>query len=133
MAPTALGRKVTRERAAAQLDAALATSKDLGATYLEADVTRLLEAAALLPRKRPLQAQSAAHAASETRPVVTARELEVLRLIVAGRTNGQIAIALGISVKTASVHVSNILRKLGAANRVEAAVRASRSGLTGFG
>ncbi len=56
----------------------------------------------------------------------TSREIEVLRLLVAGESNGRIAIRLGISVKTASVHVSNILRKLDAGNRVEAAVRASR-------
>jgi DNA-binding NarL/FixJ family response regulator len=62
---------------------------------------------------------------------LTPRELEVLRLVVSGESNGQIAIRLGISVKTASVHVSNILHKLNASNRVEAAVRASRSGLIG--
>ena len=55
---------------------------------------------------------------------LTGRELEVLRLVAAGQSNREIAAALVISPKTASVHVSNILGKLGAATRTEAAVRA---------
>jgi DNA-binding NarL/FixJ family response regulator len=57
-------------------------------------------------------------------PGLTARELEVLRLVAAGQSNREIAAALVISPKTASVHVSNILAKLGAATRTEAAVKA---------
>ncbi len=57
---------------------------------------------------------------------LTDRELQVLRLVNEGRSNGEIGAALFISVKTASVHVSNILRKLGAANRIEAAAIARR-------
>jgi DNA-binding CsgD family transcriptional regulator/tetratricopeptide (TPR) repeat protein len=57
---------------------------------------------------------------------LTAREAEVLRLVAAGLTNGQIAAELCISVKTASVHVSNILGKLGVARRIEAAAIAQR-------
>jgi DNA-binding CsgD family transcriptional regulator len=57
---------------------------------------------------------------------LTAREVEVLRLVVEGRSNGEIAAGLYISAKTASVHVSNILRKLDVANRVEAAALAHR-------
>ena len=52
---------------------------------------------------------------------LTDREREVLALVAAGRSNGQIATALFISPKTASVHVSNILAKLGVSGRVEAA------------
>ena len=52
---------------------------------------------------------------------LTAREMEVLRLAAAGHSNQQIAAELFISPKTASVHVSNILGKLGVASRVEAA------------
>jgi ATP/maltotriose-dependent transcriptional regulator MalT len=55
---------------------------------------------------------------------LTERELEVLRLVTAGRSNREIAAELFISPKTASVHVSNILGKLGAATRGEAAARA---------
>jgi DNA-binding CsgD family transcriptional regulator len=57
---------------------------------------------------------------------LTDRELQVLRLVNEGHSNGEIGAALFISVKTASVHVSNILRKLGAANRIEAAAIARR-------
>ncbi len=60
---------------------------------------------------------------------LTPRELEVLAGLVAGRTNGEIAESLFISVKTASVHVSNILRKLHVTNREEAARVAYRSGI----
>ena len=60
---------------------------------------------------------------------LTSRELEVLRLLAAGRSNPQIAAELFISPKTASVHVSNILTKLEVATRVEAATLAQRSGL----
>ena len=60
---------------------------------------------------------------------VTRRELEVLALVAAGRTNQQIADELVISVKTAGIHVSNLLRKLGVANRGEAGAVALRAGL----
>jgi len=58
---------------------------------------------------------------------LTDREREVLRLVAAGYSNGQIGQALFISRKTASVHVSNILRKLGVSSRVEAATRSVRA------
>jgi len=65
-------------------------------------------------------------------PGLTSRELEVLRLVAAGQSNREIAAALVISPKTASVHVSNILAKLGAATRTEAAVKAHGLGLLGL-
>jgi DNA-binding CsgD family transcriptional regulator/tetratricopeptide (TPR) repeat protein len=60
---------------------------------------------------------------------LTPRELEVLDLVAAGRSNSEIGQALFISRKTASVHVSNILAKLGAATRTEAVALARRRGL----
>ncbi|MGH1562213.1 helix-turn-helix transcriptional regulator [Mumia sp. DW29H23] len=57
---------------------------------------------------------------------LTAREREVLDHLVEGRTNGEIASLLFISTKTVSVHVSNILAKLGASTRTEAAAIARR-------
>jgi DNA-binding CsgD family transcriptional regulator/tetratricopeptide (TPR) repeat protein len=57
---------------------------------------------------------------------LTPREAEVLTLVARGSTNREIAAALVISVKTASVHVSHILRKLDAPNRLEAAAIAHR-------
>ena len=53
----------------------------------------------------------------------------MLRLLARGRTNAQIGAELYISPKTAGVHVSNILRKLGVSGRVQAAALAERAGL----
>ena len=64
-----------------------------------------------------------------TRLGLTQREAEVLALVAAGRTNRQIGTELYVSEKTASVHVSNILRKLGVTTRVEAAAVAQRLGI----
>jgi DNA-binding NarL/FixJ family response regulator len=60
---------------------------------------------------------------------LSGREVEVLRLIAAGRSNPQIAEELVISLNTVQRHVSNILAKTGAANRTEAAVYARDKGL----
>jgi DNA-binding NarL/FixJ family response regulator len=60
---------------------------------------------------------------------LTEREVEVLGLVAAGRSNPQIAAELFISPKTASVHVSNILSKLNVTSRGEAAALAHRLGL----
>jgi DNA-binding NarL/FixJ family response regulator len=72
--------------------------------------------------------------AAASRPLndlgLSVRELEVLALVAAGRTNGQIAKELFISPKTASVHVTHILDKLGVSSRIEAAMIAARAGLT---
>ncbi|HEY4685682.1 MAG TPA: response regulator transcription factor, partial [Dehalococcoidia bacterium] len=57
------------------------------------------------------------------------REVEVLRLVAAGRSNPQIAGELVISINTVQRHVSNILAKTGLANRTEAAVYARDKGL----
>jgi DNA-binding NarL/FixJ family response regulator len=57
---------------------------------------------------------------------LTAREQEVLGLVAAGRGNREIAAELFISHRTASVHVSNILSKLGVSSRGEAAATAHR-------
>ena len=60
---------------------------------------------------------------------LAAREVEVLRLVAAGRSNPQIADDLFISVKTVGNHVSNILHKVSVSNRSEAAAYAVRQGL----
>ena len=60
---------------------------------------------------------------------LTSREQQVLDLVAEGLSNGQIAERLYISRKTVSVHVSNILAKLGASGRTEAAAIARRDGL----
>ena len=58
-----------------------------------------------------------------------ARELEILRVLIEGRSNRQIAEHLCISGKTASVHVTYILAKLGVHSRLEAAAYARRQGV----
>ena len=60
---------------------------------------------------------------------LTSRELEVLRLVGAGKANKAIAAELGITERTARTHVSNILRKLGLSSRTQAALWAVREGL----
>ena len=60
---------------------------------------------------------------------LTTRELEVLRLVVDGKTNDQIGVTLGISVKTVENHLHAIFRKMGVISRVEAAVMAVRESL----
>jgi DNA-binding CsgD family transcriptional regulator/tetratricopeptide (TPR) repeat protein len=115
--------------AAEPLRAAAATAERLAARPLLDDVRALarraripLDAAAPVPVDEP----------PETSPTpfgLTEREHEVLALLAAGRSNGQIARELFISPKTASVHVSNILAKLGVGGRIEAAAVAHRLGL----
>jgi DNA-binding CsgD family transcriptional regulator len=63
-------------------------------------------------------------------PGLTPRERDALRLLAAGKTDRQIADALFVSRRTAEWHVRNVLGKLGAANRAEAAALAARQGLT---
>lgn len=60
---------------------------------------------------------------------LTRRELEVLELIVAGRSNKRIAFELGIAEKTVKTHVGHLLAKLGVTDRTQAALMAVRSGL----
>lgn len=60
---------------------------------------------------------------------LSARELEVLTLVAAGHTNREIGERLFISEKTASVHVTHAMDKLGALSRYEAAAMATRLGL----
>ena len=96
----------------------------------------LAQVRALAERARiPLQtATSAEPGAAPPAPALaryglTDRELTVLRLLAAGRTNPEIGAELYISTSTASVHVSNILRKLAVSSRVQAAAVAERAGL----
>jgi len=60
---------------------------------------------------------------------LTPRELDALRRIIAGRSNKEIGVDLGIAEKTAEVHVSNVFHKLGVSNRVEATTLAIRLGV----
>jgi two-component system, NarL family, response regulator len=68
-------------------------------------------------------------AARVTGPALTAREMDVLRLIVAGQANKEIAGLLSITEGTVKVHVAHILTKLGAADRTQAATSALKRGM----
>ena len=110
-----------REQATAAVRAAHETAANSGRQPLQAALEALarrgrLDLGAGIPVDRALAG-------------LTPREVEVLRLLVEGRSNRQIAERLFISGKTASVHVTNILAKLGVHSRLEAAATARRLGL----
>jgi len=87
-----------------------------------------LGAAPDLARLRVLLATEPAQGA-RGRDVLTAREIEVLRLVAAGRTNRLIAEALKLSEKTVDRHLSNIFDKLGVSSRAAATACAIQNGL----
>jgi DNA-binding CsgD family transcriptional regulator len=112
-----------RDEAQHEWRLAIETAERLGARPLLAALTALARRGRLSrDQERPGSQVSVLHG-------LTARESEVLRLLVAGRSNREIATELFIAPKTASVHVSNILAKLGAASRTEAAAIAHAEGL----
>ena len=118
-----LGAGGDRHEAAAALREAHSTSARLGAEPLRHEIEQLARHARI-----DLGVTTDVAAPADTIGL-TEREREVIPLVAAGRSNQQIADALFITRKTASVHVSNILGKLGVANRVEAAAMAHRLGL----
>jgi DNA-binding CsgD family transcriptional regulator len=94
------------------------------------EVAHRLGAQPLLERLRAQgSAPSRADGTGAPQGTLTAREAEILALVAEGRSNGEIGKQLFISAKTVSVHVSNILGKLGASGRTEAAAIARRRGL----
>ncbi|MGN6867721.1 MAG: helix-turn-helix transcriptional regulator [Solirubrobacteraceae bacterium] len=115
-----------REQAAAALEEAARLAEALGAAPLLEEVQGLARRARL---KLEGGAPTDEDAPDGDSLGLTAREREVLVLLAAGRSNPQIAEALFISRKTASVHVSNIIGKLDVSNRGEAAALAHRLGL----
>ncbi|MFJ3854628.1 AAA family ATPase [Streptomyces sp. NPDC090085] len=116
-----------RDRAAALLREAHTTADRIGALPLREDLALLARRARIpltaadTPAPPPGPPEDPAEALG-----LTSRERDVLRLVAAGSTNRGIAEELFISPKTASVHVSNILAKLGVAGRGEAAALAHR-------
>jgi DNA-binding CsgD family transcriptional regulator len=114
------------DRAATCLRRAHAIASELGAFPLLAEIDGVSSRTRVSiepPTRVELDESSA------DRLGLTPREAEVLVLVAAGRTNRQIGEELYVSDKTASVHVSNILRKLGVNSRVDAAAVAQRLGI----
>ena len=60
---------------------------------------------------------------------LTGRQMDVLRLMALGKSNGAIGTELGLAINTVKVHVAAVLEKLGARNRTEAVMIARRAGL----
>ncbi|WNO77133.1 helix-turn-helix transcriptional regulator [Streptomyces sp. AM8-1-1] len=115
-----------RTRAATLLREAAETARGLCARQLSEDIALLAQRARISLADAPPTAPAATPAAPGPVFGLTRREEDVLRLVAAGRSNRQIAEELYISPKTASVHVSNILAKLGVSGRGEAAALAHR-------
>ena len=127
LAEAQLGTVGGRRAAAGALTAALAAARRLGAAPLEAEVTTLARTARLRI-EQPTEDTAGAH---EDADGLTERETQVLELVADGRTNREIGQLLYMSPKTASVHVTHILRKLGVSTRVQAVSAAARRGLLG--
>jgi DNA-binding CsgD family transcriptional regulator len=109
-------------RAGALLDQALAIYRDLGMEHHAATVRALLADRRLAAGARHQRAYPDG---------LSEREVEVLRLLAAGKSNRAIADALVVSPNTVAFHIKGIFNKTGAANRTEAAAYAHRHGLTG--
>ncbi|HET7280203.1 MAG TPA: AAA family ATPase [Dermatophilaceae bacterium] len=126
-----LGRALLAEGAAGAAAEALrashAIARQLQAQPLCEDVESLARTAHIsLDQVDAIPALTPSRGTPTPLAVLTDREREVLSLLVAGRSNGEIARDLFISPKTVSVHVSNILHKTGTTSRVEAAAWAKR-------
>ncbi|MFP3987727.1 AAA family ATPase [Streptomyces sp. E11-3] len=117
-----------RQRAAQLLGRAREVADALGARPLAEDVIQLAQRARLTLTGAEPSVPAPAQAPEDPAQSLglTSRERDVLSLVAVGRSNRQIAEELFISPKTASVHVSNILAKLGVSGRGEAAALAHR-------
>jgi DNA-binding CsgD family transcriptional regulator len=120
------GRRADAER---EWSLALAMADELGAAPLASALRDLGRRARLARTAGDSGAGGSGSGPADVLAGLTGREREVLRLLVAGRSNREIAATLFIAPKTASVHVSNILAKLNAASRGEAAAIAAAAGL----
>ena len=107
-------------RAVSLLDDALSISSELGMRPLVERVIAIKDRAESGPAPAPAYPGG-----------LTQREVDVIRLVAAGRTDRDIAEELIVSVRTVTTHVGNILNKTGAANRAEATAYAVRRGLAG--
>ncbi len=120
-----------RAAAAQPARAALDTAERLGAAWLAGEAAALRDRARLELSTEPGVPEAVNGAGGDADPFgLTARERQVLALIAEGATNRQIGTALFMAEKTASVHVSRILSKLGVRSRTQAAAVAHRMHLS---
>ncbi|MBV9005253.1 MAG: AAA family ATPase [Solirubrobacterales bacterium] len=116
-----------RSAATEPAEAALETANRLGSRWLQEEITALGFRARLDLGERASAERDGGPAAEPEDPFgLTPRERQVLALIAEGATNRQIGAALFMAEKTASVHVSRILSKLGVSSRTQAAAVAHR-------
>jgi DNA-binding NarL/FixJ family response regulator len=94
-----------------------------------ASAIRTVHAGQLLLSPVAMRGLMNGNGSTTTAPSLTPRESQVLGLIAKGQTNRQIARALGVSEKTVKTHVTNLLRRIGAADRTQAALWAVRHGI----
>jgi DNA-binding CsgD family transcriptional regulator/tetratricopeptide (TPR) repeat protein len=106
------GRREDRVKAAALIDEGFRIASELGLQPLAGRMAAFRERYRLRLERKPAG--------------LTTRELEILRLVAAGKTNKEIGQALYISTHTVAVHVAHVLGKTGASNRTEAAAYATR-------
>jgi len=109
-------------------------TKDAGADEIRAAVEAVARGEAALDpaiQHHVLAAVSAPAELPETPDDLTPREVEVLQLIAAGLTNGEIAERLVVSAATVKSHVNHIFAKIGARDRAQAVVYAYANGITG--
>jgi DNA-binding NarL/FixJ family response regulator len=116
-----------RSAAAEPLREAAGLAHDLGAALLAAEIHGLARRARIALDDGPAEAAADSDLGALG---LTDRERAVLELVAEGRTNREIGETLFMAEKTASVHVSRILAKLGVRSRVEAATAAHRLGIT---
>ncbi len=123
-----LGHVYEEARARTQLALVLRAAGDGEASQEQAGAARTVAARL---RSKPLldELGSTGRASGADAGALTPREREILTLVAAGRSNGEIGKQLFISAKTVSVHVSNVMAKLGAGSRTEASALARRAGL----
>ena len=106
-----------------------AVSKATSPAALATLIRETLDGRVLHPYKPASPGQGSVPNPSAEESVLSARELEVLRLVAAGSTNGEIARELWVTEQTVKFHLSNIYRKLDVGNRTEASRYAHVNGL----
>ena len=126
LAGRALAQTGDRERASTELERAVATLDDCGALRYRLEAERELRKLGHSIHRRTRKGIAHGHGIES----LTARELEVARLVVDRKTNPEIAAELFLSLKTVETHLRNMFRKVGVTSRVElarAVERADRS------